>query len=155
MESPDLKTRRCLVAVVMRRSITRPTYEYLNLTINRQLLNKKLLTSVSDVFFANKYQFTLNQGSVSASGVRINDARRIGLNLRYNFGIQKKRNAPVCRILTHWSGIVGRGYLYYLIKGTNYVCSKVTKCVTLLQTVLYEDHYPFSSKRVLSYTCGC
>ena len=64
----------------------------LNLNLNRQLLNKKLLASLSvtDVFFTNKYEFTLNQGSVSASGARINDTRRVGLSLRYNFGIRKK-----------------------------------------------------------------
>ncbi|GAB2777441.1 outer membrane beta-barrel family protein [Rhabdobacter roseus] len=64
----------------------------LNLNLNRQLLNKKLLASLSvtDLFFTNKYEFTLNQGSVSASGARINDTRRVGLSLRYNFGIRKK-----------------------------------------------------------------
>jgi iron complex outermembrane receptor protein len=64
----------------------------LNLNINRQLLNKKLLVSlsVSDLFFTNQYRFVLTQGSVSATGARINDTRRVGLSLRYNFGVRKK-----------------------------------------------------------------
>ncbi|GHB54719.1 outer membrane beta-barrel family protein [Persicitalea jodogahamensis] len=64
----------------------------LNLNVNRQFLNKKLVASlsVSDLFFTNQYRFTLNQGSVSARGARINDTRRVGLSLRYNFGIRKK-----------------------------------------------------------------
>jgi iron complex outermembrane recepter protein len=63
-----------------------------NLNINRQLLNKKLLASlsVSDLFFTNQYRFTLNQGTVSATGARISDTRRVGLSLRYNFGVRKK-----------------------------------------------------------------
>jgi iron complex outermembrane recepter protein len=63
-----------------------------NLNLNRHLLNRKLLATLSlnDVFFTNKYQFTLNQGSIAASGARINDTRRVGLSLRYNFGIRKK-----------------------------------------------------------------
>lgn len=63
-----------------------------NLNINRQFLNKKLLVSlsVSDMFFTNQYRFVLNQGSVSAVGARINDSRRGGLSLRYNFGVRKK-----------------------------------------------------------------
>ncbi len=63
-----------------------------NLNLNRQLMNKKMLLSlsVSDVFFTNKYQFTLNQGSIAASGARINDTRRVGLSLRYNFGVRKR-----------------------------------------------------------------
>ena len=64
----------------------------LNLNINRQLLNKKLLASlsVSDLFFTNQYRFVLTQGSVAATGARINDTRRVGLSLRYNFGVRKK-----------------------------------------------------------------
>lgn len=64
----------------------------LNASINRQFMKQKLLItlSVNDMFFTNKIDFTLNQGSVQASGTRINDTRRYGINLRYNFGIKKK-----------------------------------------------------------------
>ena len=40
--------------------------------------------------YTNKNAFVLTQGSVNASGTRISDTRRIGLNLRYNFGIRKR-----------------------------------------------------------------
>ena len=64
----------------------------LNLSVNRQFLNKKLMATLSfnDVFYTNKNSFTINQGSVSAQGFRRGDTRRIGLNIRYNFGFRKK-----------------------------------------------------------------
>ena len=42
------------------------------------------------MFFTNKNNFTIAQGSVNASGFRQSDSRRIGINIRYNFGIRKK-----------------------------------------------------------------
>ncbi len=64
----------------------------LNASINRRFLKEKLTVtlSISDIFATNKNDFTINQGSVSASGFRQADTRRFGLNLRYNFGIRKK-----------------------------------------------------------------
>ena len=64
----------------------------LNTSINRQFLKQKLTVtiSVNDIFYSNKNDFTINQGSVSASGHRLADTRRFGLNVRYNFGIKKK-----------------------------------------------------------------
>ncbi len=70
----------------------------LNLNVNRQFFNKKLMITLSmnDVFYTNKNNFTINQGSISAFGFRQGDTRRVGLNLRYNFGFRKKedRNNP-------------------------------------------------------------
>ncbi|MBA4851660.1 outer membrane beta-barrel protein [Emticicia sp. BO119] len=70
----------------------------LNLNVNRQFLNKKLMValSITDVFYTNKNHFTINQGSISAFGFRQGDTRRVGLNVRYNFGFRKKeeRNNP-------------------------------------------------------------
>ncbi|RYU93289.1 outer membrane beta-barrel family protein [Emticicia agri] len=70
----------------------------LNLNINRQFLNKKLMITLSmnDVFYTNKNHFTINQGSISAFGFRQGDTRRVGLNVRYNFGFRKReeRNNP-------------------------------------------------------------
>ncbi|PLK46395.1 outer membrane beta-barrel protein [Emticicia sp. TH156] len=70
----------------------------LNLSINRQFFEKKLMVnlSINDVFYTNKNNFTINQGSISAFGFRRADTRRVGLNLRYNFGLRKKdeRNNP-------------------------------------------------------------
>ena len=64
----------------------------LNLSINKQFLKKKLVItfSGSDLFYTNNNNFTLNQGSISASGFRKSDTRRFGINARYNFGIRKK-----------------------------------------------------------------
>ena len=64
----------------------------LNFSLNRQFLDRKLLVSLNfnDAFFTNQYRFTLNQGSISTTGSRVNDSRRFGLNVRYNFGIRKK-----------------------------------------------------------------
>ncbi|MEO9013340.1 MAG: TonB-dependent receptor, partial [Ginsengibacter sp.] len=64
----------------------------LNVSINQQFFKKKLMITLSesDLFYTNKNDFTLNQGSISASGYRKADTRRFNLNLRYNFGIRKK-----------------------------------------------------------------
>jgi iron complex outermembrane recepter protein len=64
----------------------------LNLSINQQFLKKKLIITLSgnDLFFTNNNNFTISQGSVSATGFRKSDTRRFGINARYNFGIRKK-----------------------------------------------------------------
>jgi hypothetical protein len=66
----------------------------LNATINRQFLKKKLTITASynDFLFTNKNNFVLNQGSQNAIGYRESDTRRLGLSLRYNFGIKPKEN---------------------------------------------------------------
>jgi hypothetical protein len=68
------------------------TFGMLNANINRQFLKQKLIItlSVNDMFYTLKNDFTINQGSVKASGSRYGDTRRFGINLRYNFGIRKK-----------------------------------------------------------------
>ncbi len=64
----------------------------LNLSINRAFINRKLMVtaSISDVFYSNKNTFTINQGNISAFGLRKSDTRRFGLNIRYNFGFKKR-----------------------------------------------------------------
>ena len=64
----------------------------LSSSINRLFLKKKLTVtlSVNDIFLTNRNDFTINQGSIHAAGVRKSDSRRFGLNLRYNFGVKKK-----------------------------------------------------------------
>jgi hypothetical protein len=66
----------------------------LNATINRQFLKKKLTITASynDFLYTNKNNFVLKQGSQNAVGYRATDSRRIGLSLRYNFGIKPKEN---------------------------------------------------------------
>lgn len=64
----------------------------LNLNINRTFFDRKLTAtlSVSDVFYTNRNDFVLNQGSIAAFGSRKGDTRRVGVNIRYNFGLKKK-----------------------------------------------------------------
>ena len=66
----------------------------LNLSINHQFLKKKLIITLSgnDLFYTNNNNFTLNQGSVSATGFRKSDTRRFGISARYNFGLRKKED---------------------------------------------------------------
>ncbi|MFI5185221.1 MAG: TonB-dependent receptor domain-containing protein [Chitinophagales bacterium] len=68
------------------------TFGALNTSINRQFLKQKLIMTLSanDIFYTNQNDFTINQGSVNASGNRRADTRRFGINVRYNFGIRKK-----------------------------------------------------------------
>jgi hypothetical protein len=64
----------------------------LNMNVNRRFFNRKMTVtlSVNDIFYTSRNEFTLKQGSISASGMRWGDTRRFGLNLVYNFGIRKK-----------------------------------------------------------------
>ena len=66
----------------------------LNTSVNRKFFKEKLILTISmnDIFFTNKNNFTIKQGSVDASGYREADTRRFGINLRYNFGIRKKED---------------------------------------------------------------
>ena len=72
----------------------------LNTSINRQFLKQKLIVtlSMSDIFASNKNNFTIKQGSVDASGFRQSDTRRLGINLRYNFGIRKREDNNILNI---------------------------------------------------------
>ena len=64
----------------------------LNAHVSHQFLDKKLIASLnfSDVFYSLQNKFVLNQGGVNNIGLRATDSRRVGLNLRYIFGIRKK-----------------------------------------------------------------
>src|SRR5262249_1907689 len=64
----------------------------LNGSVNRKFMKEKLIVTLSmnDIFFTNKNHFTINQGSIDATGYREADTRRFGINIRYNFGIRKK-----------------------------------------------------------------
>ncbi len=66
-----------------------------NASINRQFYKKKLTVTLSlnDLFFTNNNTFTIQQGTVSASGFRQADTKRFVINLRYNFGIRKKEDS--------------------------------------------------------------
>ncbi|HEX7845815.1 MAG TPA: TonB-dependent receptor, partial [Chitinophagaceae bacterium] len=68
------------------------TFGSINISINRQFFNQKLIVTLSanDMFYTQKIDFSIKQGSVDAVGSRVADSRRFGINLRYNFGIRKK-----------------------------------------------------------------
>lgn len=69
------------------------TFGQLNASLNRQFMKQKLTITVSmnDILNTNKNNFTLQQGTINAYGFRESDNRRFGINVRYNFGIQKKK----------------------------------------------------------------
>lgn len=64
----------------------------LNMSVNRKFMKDKLMITLTanDLLFTNYYRFTIQQGTVTASGLRKNDTRRFGVTMRYNFGIRKK-----------------------------------------------------------------
>ena len=68
------------------------TFGALNFNINRKFLKDKLTITLTgnDILFSNKYNFSIQQGTVNAYGLRENDTRRFGINFRYNFGFKKK-----------------------------------------------------------------
>jgi hypothetical protein len=72
----------------------------LNMSLNQQLLNKKLTITISanDLLATNKNEFTIEQGTLSASGLRRGDTRRFGVNLRYNFGLKKREDSNLFNI---------------------------------------------------------
>jgi len=68
------------------------TFGQLNFGLNQSFMNRKLNVSISarDVLRTMVTQFSLNQGSMTMQGDRYTDNRRIGINIRYNFGIPKR-----------------------------------------------------------------
>jgi hypothetical protein len=68
------------------------SFGQLNASINRKFMKEKLIVtlSISDMFSTFKVNFNIDQGAVKAQGLRQNDSRRFGINLRYNFGIRKR-----------------------------------------------------------------
>ncbi len=63
------------------------------LSANKSILKKKvnIIFSMNDVLRTNQVSFRLNQGNIMAKGSRINDTRRLGITLRYNFGLSKPK----------------------------------------------------------------
>ncbi len=59
---------------------------------NKSVLGKKanIILSINDLLHTNQVSFTYNQNNQNIIGTRVNDTRRIGLTLRYNFGIKPK-----------------------------------------------------------------
>ncbi|MBS1509792.1 MAG: outer membrane beta-barrel protein [Bacteroidetes bacterium] len=69
------------------------TFGGLFVSVNKSVLKKKanIIFSVNDLLQTNHVTFALNQGNVNTTGTRINDTRRLGITLRYNFGISKPK----------------------------------------------------------------
>jgi hypothetical protein len=69
------------------------TFGGLFISANKSILKKKanIIFSVNDLLQTNHVSFNLNQGNVSAKGSRVNDTRRFGITLRYNFGLSKPK----------------------------------------------------------------
>jgi iron complex outermembrane receptor protein len=61
-------------------------------SFNKSLLKRKanLILSVNDVFRTNYNRFNFSRNGQNVEGTRINDTRRVGVTLRYNFGIKPK-----------------------------------------------------------------
>ena len=61
-------------------------------SVNKAVLKRKanIILSVNDLLQTNRVSFAIDQPGVKATGKRINDTRRLGITLRYNFGIKPK-----------------------------------------------------------------
>ena len=68
------------------------TFGGMFVSANKSVLNKKvnIILSISDLLRTNHVTFNYNQNNQNISGSRINDTRKIGLTIRYNFGIKPK-----------------------------------------------------------------
>ena len=66
----------------------------INLSINRYFFKGKLLATLTatDPLFINNYTLTIQQGPIRVESFRSTDTRRIGINLKYNFGSKKKED---------------------------------------------------------------
>jgi len=63
-----------------------------SVSLNRQFFDKKLTVTLSanDIFYTNRNRFSLDQGNITATGERRSDTRRVGVNVRYSFGLKKR-----------------------------------------------------------------
>ena len=68
------------------------TLGQLSLSVTKLAMAKKLsiIFSGNDILLTNTPDFHIQQGRVVGNGHRIQDSRRIGVTLRYNFGIRPK-----------------------------------------------------------------
>ncbi len=68
------------------------TFGGIFVSANKSLFNKKLnlIISINDLLHTNQVSFTYNRNGQQIDGKRINDTRRLGVTLRYNFGFKPK-----------------------------------------------------------------
>ncbi len=64
----------------------------INIGLTQNFLDRKLTVTVNmrDVLRTNVNRFTFNQGGIYSYGDRYTDNQRIGINIRYNFGVKTK-----------------------------------------------------------------
>lgn len=81
------------------------TIGQVNLGLNHFFLDRKLTVSLNarDIFRTMEAQFLLNQGSQFTNGIRYTDTQRIGINIRYNFGIRNRQ--PERRNMFDFDGV--------------------------------------------------
>ncbi len=68
------------------------TFGTLNISANKSILKKKLniILSVNDLLRTNKFMFDINVPNFVANGQQYTDTRRVGIALKYNFGLKPK-----------------------------------------------------------------
>ena len=64
----------------------------LNITANQSILKKKMnvIVSANDILRSQKNEFNINVPGFIGHGMRSGDTRRIGITLKYNFGLKPK-----------------------------------------------------------------
>ena len=62
----------------------------LSLTYNHKFPKQHLqvILTANDILYTMKPDFVLQQGGIDASGQRVNDSRKFGVTIRYNFGVE-------------------------------------------------------------------
>lgn len=68
------------------------TFGTLNATFNKIILKKKfnVILSVNDIFRTNVQNFSIDVPMFAANGQQYSDTRRVGIALKYNFGLKPK-----------------------------------------------------------------
>ena len=68
------------------------TFGGMFVSASKSFLKKKITinVSVSDVLRTNRVIFSFDRNNQLIEGRRINDTRRLGITIRYNFGIKPK-----------------------------------------------------------------
>jgi iron complex outermembrane recepter protein len=68
------------------------TFGTLNLSANKSILKKKMniILSVNDLLLTNQITFNVDVPKFIGSGIQYGDTRRVGIALKYNFGLKPK-----------------------------------------------------------------
>ncbi len=68
------------------------TFGTLNISANKSILKKKvnIILSVNDLLYTNKLDFEVDVPKFVANGNQYGDTRRVGIALKYNFGLKPK-----------------------------------------------------------------